>query len=60
MAQNNTTASDGHVYTLRKGGVVCVTSHAPDCGYSTQELKELRAAGYILYCDGKRVQNTKA
>ncbi len=59
MAQNNTTASDGSVYTLRKGGVVCVTSHAPDCGYSTQELKELRAAGYHVYCDGKRVQGAK-
>lgn len=55
MAQNNTPASAGSVYTLRKGGVVCVTSSLPDLGYTAQELKELRAAGYHLYCDGKRV-----
>lgn len=59
MAQNNTTASSGHVYTLRKGGKVCVTSSLPDLGYSSQELKELRAAGYHVYCDGKRVQGQK-
>lgn len=44
----------GPVYTLRKGGIICVSSSIPGCGYSTQELKELRAAGYALYIDGKR------
>ena len=58
MAQSKATAQPGggHTYTLRKGGLVCVTSSIPGCGYSTKELKELAAAGYILYVDGKKAQ----
>ena len=46
----------GPVYTLRKGGVVCVQSSLPGCGYSAKDLKELRAAGFELYEDGKKVK----
>lgn len=62
MAQNNATAQPdgGHVYEIRKAGVVCCSSSLPDCGYTTQQLKELRAAGFDLYEDGKRVKRTKA
>lgn len=44
------------VYTLRKGGKICVTSSMSDLGYSTQELKQIRAAGYVLYKDGVKVK----
>ena len=58
MAQSKAQADPGGgpVYTLQKGGVVCVTSSIPGCGYSTQELKELAAAGFELYQDGKKVK----
>lgn len=46
----------GPVYTIRKDGVICVESSLPACGYSAQELKELAAAGYELYKDGKKVK----
>lgn len=54
----NTTAQPGGgpVYTLRKAGVICVQSSLPGCGYSSKELKELRAAGFILYADGQKVK----
>lgn len=56
MAQSKATAQPGGgaVYTLRKNGIVCVTSTIPGCGYSTQELKELASAGFELYKDGKK------
>ena len=59
--QNNAKAqpAGGPTYTLRKGGVVCVSSSLPGCGYSTQELKELRAAGFELYEDGQKVKRGK-
>lgn len=50
----------GHVYTLEKDGVVCCTSSLPDCGYSSEMLKELRAAGFELYEDGRKVKKGKA
>lgn len=58
MAQSKVQADPGGgpVYTLQKGGVVCVTSSIPGCGYSTQALKELAAAGFELYQDGKKVK----
>lgn len=56
MSQSKSSAfqPDGKIYTLRKGGVVCVQSTVPGCGYSTQELKELRTAGFHLYVDEKK------
>lgn len=58
MAQSKTRSKPGggSVYTIRKDGVDCVESDLPDCGYSTQELKTLAAAGYELYKDGKKVR----
>lgn len=53
-------AGGGPVYTLRKDGVICVESSLPGCGYSTQELKSLAAAGYELFQDGKKVKRGKA
>ena len=49
----------GPVYSLRKNGVVCCQSSLADCGYSAGMLKELRAAGYELYRDGKKVWRSK-
>ena len=58
MARNETTAQPGggHIYTLRKGGVVRVTSTLPGCGYTAAELAQLREAGYELYMDGQKVK----
>lgn len=50
---------DGSTYTLRKGGKICVTSSIPDLGYSSQELRQLKAAGYELYIDGKKAKKSK-
>lgn len=62
MAQSKATAQTGGgpVYTLRKDGVTVCQSSLPDCGYSTEMLKELREAGYELYADGKKVRRGKA
>ena len=61
MAQNNATAQPGGgpVYEIRKACVVCCSSSLPDCGYSAKELKELRAAGFDLYEDGKKVKKSR-
>lgn len=61
MAQSNTTTQPGGgpVYEIRKAGVVCCSSSLPDCGYTAQQLKELRAAGFDLYEDGKKVKRCK-
>lgn len=58
MAQSKATAQPGGglVYTIRKNGMDVVESSIPGCGYSTQELKELAAAGYELYMDGKKAK----
>lgn len=48
--------SDGKVYTIRKDGKVLVKSSIPACGYSPEELKSLRAAGFQLYADGKLIK----
>jgi hypothetical protein len=40
-------------YEIRKDGRTYVRSAAPACGYTAAQLKNLRAAGYRLYADGK-------
>ena len=62
MADNNTTAQagGGPVYTLRKNGVICCSSSLPGCGYNAQELRELKAAGFELYEDGKKAKRANA
>ena len=57
MAGDKTTAhpGGGPVYSLRKGGVIWCQSSIPGCGYSTGMLKELRAAGYELYANERKV-----
>lgn len=50
----------GPVYSIRRDGVICGQSSLPDCGYSSEMLKELRAAGFDLYEDGKKVKRAKA
>lgn len=47
-------------YEIRKDGVVCCASSLPYCGYSPQTLKEMQAAGFELYADGKKVKRVKA
>lgn len=41
------------VYELRKGKQTYVRSSAPDCGYTKEQLRSLKAAGYRLFVDGK-------
>lgn len=48
--------SDGKVYTIRKGGKIIVRSTIPACGYSPEELRSLRAAGFQLYADDKLIK----
>lgn len=59
MAEPKAQPGGGHVYTLEKDGVVCCRSSLPGCGYSTEMLKELRAAGFELYEDGRKVKKGK-
>lgn len=61
MARNKETAQacGGPVYSLRKDGVICCQSSLADLGYSAVMLKELRAAGFELYRDEKRVGSGK-
>lgn len=59
MANTTAQPGGGPVYTLQKDGVVCCTSSLPNCGYSTEMLKELRAAGFELYQDGCKVKRGK-
>lgn len=47
---------DGKTYTIRKSGKVIVQSSLPACGYSQEELRSLREAGYKLYEDDKLVK----
>lgn len=37
------------VYEIRKGGRVWVRSSVPDCGYTPQQLRSLRAMGFNLH-----------
>ncbi len=61
MPQSKTTAQPcgGPVYSLRKDGVICCQSSLPDLGYSAVMLKELRAAGFELYQDEKRIWSSR-
>lgn len=61
-AQSKATAQPGGgpVYTIRKNGVVCCQSTLEGCGYSEEMLRELRAAGFELYADDKKVRRGKA
>lgn len=44
------------VYSVRKEGRIYAQSHEPNCGYSSQILRQMQKAGYYLYKDGKRVK----
>ena len=58
MASNENTA--GLIrYEVRKNGVVCCASYLPMCGYNQQTIKELWAAGFDFYADGKKVKARK-
>lgn len=59
MAQNKATAHGGGgavLYEIRKNGITCCASYLPMAGYDRQTIKEMQAAGYELYADGKRVK----
>lgn len=47
------------LYEIRKDGVTCCHSYLENCGYSTQTLREMLAAGFELYIDGKKAKRTK-
>lgn len=57
--QRNEETNGAVLYEIRKDGVVCCASHLPLCGYSPQIVKEMQAAGFELYADGKKVQRSK-
>ena len=50
------TVSGAVLYEIRKGGVTCCRSYLENCGYSTQTLREMLAAGFELYIDGKKAK----
>ena len=58
MASNENTAGAVR-YEVRKDGVVCCASYLPMCGYSPLFIKELQAAGFDFYADGKKVKRSK-
>ena len=44
------------VYSIRRSGVdVCVSS-VPNCGYTPETLRSMKAAGLYLYKNGKKVK----
>ena len=54
MAKKETTGTD--VYSIRKSGVVVLSSSIPDCGYKPETLRSMAKAGYYLYKNGKNVK----
>lgn len=44
------------LYTVRRDGQIVAQSHLVNLGYQTATLRALSAAGYAVYCDGKRVK----
>ena len=40
------------VYEVRKDGRVWVSSSIPNCGYTAQEMRSLRAMGFSLHKKG--------
>ena len=59
MATDKTAAQPGGgavLYEIRKNGITCCASYLPLCGYDRQTIAEMRAAGYELFADGKRVK----
>ena len=43
-------------YTIRRGGCTVAESQIRNLGYDTATLRTMSAAGYVLYCNGKRVK----
>lgn len=44
------------VYTIRRGGDIYAQGQVRNLGYDAATLRSMAAAGYILYCNGKRVK----
>lgn len=40
------------IYEIRRDGRVWVRSSSPDCGYTAQQLRSLRAQGFSLHKKG--------
>lgn len=59
QSQATNKTGGGYIYTICKDGVICAASNIPGCGYSTQELKELRAAGFEILEYGRKVKKGK-
>lgn len=61
MQQNKAPANKtgDMIYTIRKGGKVYVRSSIPACGYSADELRQLREKGFELYENGKKAKKSK-
>lgn len=41
------------MYEIRRDGVTVCSSTMPRCGYSAKTIREMIAAGYRYYADGK-------
>ena len=44
----------GYICAICKDGVIHRASNIPGCGYSTQELEELKAAGFEILEYGRK------
>lgn len=44
------------IYEIRKGKTTVLSSTVPNCGYSAQTLKSLKANGFSLYKNGQKVR----
>ena len=54
MAKKETASTD--VYSIRKSGEDVVSSSIPNCGYTPETLRAMKAAGLYLYKNGKKVK----
>lgn len=44
------------IYTIRRGGDIYARGQVRNLGYDAATLRSMAAAGYTLYCNGKRAK----
>lgn len=54
--QTNPHVDGNAVYSIRRDGQIVAQSRIVNLGYPQSTLRALAAAGYAMYCDGKRVK----
>lgn len=60
MSGNKKTTEGPALYEIRKGGEIYASSHLENLGYTPQRLKEMQAAGYELYVNGKKAAKRRS